>query len=189
MVENGELRCPNCNAEVDPDVNEWMMRDGETRRFQCDEYEVGPYPPMKRHGMAAWRRLYELLDADCGHDISECRGIDVRIRLLTVDDLEVWVSSQGRIWTAWTVELTATNGGTFRRPRLGIRRGGRTGLRPDNRRNRVLAGLERIRRIARQRSDGPKNNPPLYDLNKTHDFSSPPIASLCVAACVCRPVR
>lgn len=28
MVENGELRCPNCNAEVDPDVNEWMMRDG-----------------------------------------------------------------------------------------------------------------------------------------------------------------
>ena len=34
----------------------------------------------------------------------------MRIRLLTVDDVEVWVSSQGRIWTAWTVELTATNG-------------------------------------------------------------------------------
>lgn len=56
MVENGGLRCPNCNAEVDPDVNEWMMCDGETRRFRCDEcgwkftvtarleYEVGPYP-------------------------------------------------------------------------------------------------------------------------------------------------
>lgn len=32
MVENGELRCPNCNAEVD-----MMMRDGEIRRFRCDE--------------------------------------------------------------------------------------------------------------------------------------------------------
>lgn len=122
MVENGELRCPNCNAEVDPDLGEWMMRDGETRRFRCDEcgwnftvtarleYEVGPYPPMKRAEMDAWKRLYELLDADRGHDISECREINGRIRLLTVDDLEVWVSSQGRIWTAWTVELTATNG-------------------------------------------------------------------------------
>lgn len=65
MVENGELRCPNCNAEVDPDLGEWMMRDGETRRFRCDEcgrnftvtarleYEVGPYPPMKRAEMDA----------------------------------------------------------------------------------------------------------------------------------------
>lgn len=65
---------------------------------------------MKRVEMDAWERLYELLDADRGHDISECREINGRIRLLTVDDLEVWVSSQGRIWTAWTVELTATNG-------------------------------------------------------------------------------
>lgn len=65
---------------------------------------------MKRPEVDAWRRLYELLDADRGHGISECREVDGRIRLLTVDDLEVWVSSQGRIWTAWTVELTATNG-------------------------------------------------------------------------------
>ncbi len=28
MVENGELRCPNCNAEIDPDLGEWMMRGG-----------------------------------------------------------------------------------------------------------------------------------------------------------------
>lgn len=60
MAENGELRCPNCNAEID-----MMMRDGETRRFRCDEcgwnfkvtarleYEVGPYPPMKRAEMDA----------------------------------------------------------------------------------------------------------------------------------------
>lgn len=122
MVENGELRCPNCNAEVDPDVNEWMMRDGEASRFRCDEcdwnftvtarieYEVGPYPPMKRPEMDAWRRLCELLDADRGHDISECREIDGRIRLLTMDDLEVWVSGRGGVWSAWIVELTATNG-------------------------------------------------------------------------------
>ena len=32
MGENGKLRCPNCNAEVD-----MMMRDGEIRRFRCDE--------------------------------------------------------------------------------------------------------------------------------------------------------
>ena len=65
MVENGELRCPNCNAEVDSDLGEWMMQDGETRRFRCGEcdwnftvtarleYEVGPYPPMKRVEMDA----------------------------------------------------------------------------------------------------------------------------------------
>lgn len=27
-----------------------------------------------------------------------------------MDDLEVWVSDRGRVWTAWTVELTAANG-------------------------------------------------------------------------------
>lgn len=65
---------------------------------------------MKRAEMDAWKRLYELLDADRGHDISECFEIDGRIRLLTVDDLEVWVSVRGRPWMEWIVELTATNG-------------------------------------------------------------------------------
>lgn len=37
MVENGELRCPNCNVEIDSNLDEWMMQDGETRRFRCDE--------------------------------------------------------------------------------------------------------------------------------------------------------
>lgn len=37
----------------------------------------------------------------------ECQG---RIRLLTVDDLEVWVSGRGRPWMEWIIELTATNG-------------------------------------------------------------------------------
>lgn len=116
------MKTANCNAEVDPDINEWMMRDSEIRRFRCDEcgwsftvtarleYEVGSYPPMKRVEMDAWKRLYELLDADRGHDISECREIDGRIRLLTMDDLEVWVSGRGRVWSAWIIELTATNG-------------------------------------------------------------------------------
>lgn len=27
-----------------------------------------------------------------------------------MDDLEVWVSGRGRVWSAWIVELTATNG-------------------------------------------------------------------------------
>lgn len=59
------LKTANCNAEVDPDINEWMMRDGEIRRSRCDEcgwsftvtarleYEVGSYPPMKRVEMDA----------------------------------------------------------------------------------------------------------------------------------------
>ena len=65
MVENGELRCPNCNAEIDSNLDEWMMQDGESRRFRCDkcgwnltvtariEYEVGSYPPMKHPEMDA----------------------------------------------------------------------------------------------------------------------------------------
>ena len=115
MVENGELRCPNCNAEIDSNLDEWMIRDGEIRRFRCDECGwnftiTARIEYEKRAEMDAWRRLYELLDADRGHGISECWEVDGRIRLLTVDDVEVWVSSQGRIWTAWTVELTATNG-------------------------------------------------------------------------------
>lgn len=59
------MKTANCNAEVDPDINEWMMRDGEIRRFRCDEcgwsftvttrleYEVGSYSPMKRVEMDA----------------------------------------------------------------------------------------------------------------------------------------
>lgn len=43
---------------------------------------------MKRPEMDAWKRPYKLLDADRGHGISECREIDGRIRLLTMDDLE-----------------------------------------------------------------------------------------------------
>ncbi|WP_195939436.1 hypothetical protein [Bifidobacterium pseudocatenulatum] len=27
-----------------------------------------------------------------------------------MNDLEVWVSGRGRVWSAWIIELTATNG-------------------------------------------------------------------------------
>ena len=57
------LKTANCVARTatpksTPNLDEWMMQDGETRRFRCDEcdwnftvtarieYEVGPYLPM-----------------------------------------------------------------------------------------------------------------------------------------------
>lgn len=36
MIVEGELDCPRCGMEIDPDLDDWMMRDGESRAFRCD---------------------------------------------------------------------------------------------------------------------------------------------------------
>ena len=31
MIVEGELDCPRCGMQIDPDLDDWMMRDGESR--------------------------------------------------------------------------------------------------------------------------------------------------------------
>lgn len=37
MIVNDALICPECGNEIDGRMADWMMQDGQSRTFHCDE--------------------------------------------------------------------------------------------------------------------------------------------------------